>query len=394
MTKVDRWLLPEGIEEILPNRAFVVENLRRTLLDFYHSWGYDLVIPPLVEFTDSLLSGGDKDLELLTFKVTDQLSGKTMGVRADVTPQTARMDAHSLRRLGPNRLCYASTVLYTRPRNALASRSPIQVGIELYGVAGLEADLEVISLLVESLSYGGVTGLCLDLGHVGIFRSLEEELALSPALKAELFALLQAKSCDLDTWVAEHIDEPELAKILTSLPNLSGDPAVLDTARELFASAPAEVEAALDELQLVVDTLQQQFPDLQLYLDMGELEGYHYHSGIVFAAYAANARQALANGGRYDDVGESYGRARPATGFSVDLKAVAELVSPEELKPAGIYAEPSQSAEYRAFVAKLRAQGERVILGFSGQVPDFDELGCDRRIVEDNQQFSVIQIQS
>ena len=389
MTKVDRWLLPEGIEEVLPNEAFTVERLRRQLLDFYHLWGYDLVIPPLVEFTDSLLSGSGRDLDLLTFKLTDQLSGKMMGVRADITPQTARMDAHSLRREGPNRLCYASTVLYTRQRTPMASRSPIQVGVELYGVANLEADLEVISLLVEALSELGVQQLCLDLGHVGLYRSIEENLELDTARKVELFELLQAKSCELDAWVAGNINDTAMAKLICQLPNLAGDPGVLDRARTLFADGPAEVELALDELQQVVDALQTRYPGVQLYLDLCELDGYHYHTGIVFAAFASEALQALGNGGRYDDIGESFGRARPATGFSVDLKAVAGILARGDDTPCGIYAQGSDDPAQLAYIQQLRKAGERVVCGFSGEAPDYGELGCNRILAVDDGHFSV-----
>jgi ATP phosphoribosyltransferase regulatory subunit len=394
MTKVDHWLLPEGIEEVLPNQAFAVERLRRQLLDVYHGWGYDLVIPPLVEFTDSLLSGSGRDLDLLTFKLTDQLSGKTMGVSADITPQTARMDAHSLRRAGPNRLCYAGTVLYTRPRSPISSRSPLHVGVELYGVSSLEADLEVISLMVEALTDVGVDQLCLDLGHVGIYRSIEESLPLDSGLKAELFELLQAKSCELGGWVANYIEDADLAAIIMALPSLSGNAGILDAARDLFANAPGEVELALDELQLVVDQLAARCPHLQIYLDLCELEGYHYHTGIVFAAYAQAARQALANGGRYDDIGESFGRARPATGFSIDLKAVVDLVTADESQgfdqPCGIYAPASEDPGQEKFIRNLRASNERVVCGFSGQKPDYAELRCDRILVaDDNGHFSV-----
>jgi ATP phosphoribosyltransferase regulatory subunit len=384
--------LPEGIEEVLPNQAFAVEKLRRGLLDFYHAWGYDLVIPPLVEFTDSLLSGSGKDLDLLTFKLTDQLSGKTLGVRADITPQTARMDAHSLRRSGPNRLCYASTVLYTRPRSPMASRAPIQVGVELYGVAGLEADLEVISLMVEALQQAGVGNLCLDLGHVGIYRSIEGDLALDASLRGELFALLQAKSCELADWVGRHIADPEQAALILALPSLVGDGAVLDRAREVLANAPAEVELALDELQLVVDSLGQRYPELTIYLDLCELEGYNYHTGIVFAAYADKARQALANGGRYDDIGESFGRARPATGFSVDLKTLAAVIAPNRVEAEGIYAAVSDDPAQLEAIRALRAQGERVVCGFSGERADFSELRCDRLLVAEADRFTVTPI--
>lgn len=389
MTKVDRWLLPEGIEEVLPNEAFTIERLRRSLLDLYHLWGYDLVIPPLVEFTDSLLSGSGQDLDLLTFKITDQLSGKMMGVRADITPQTARMDAHSLRRNGPNRLCYASTVLYTRARSPLSSRSPIQVGVELYGESGLEADLEVISLLLEALNSLGIQQQCLDLGHVGLYRSIEENLDLDAAAKAELFKLLQSKSCELPAWVKTNIQDQELADILCQLPQLSGDVSVLDKARDLLQNAPAEVELALDELQQVVDELSSANPQLQIYLDLCELESYHYHTGIVFAVYTGEARQALGNGGRYDDVGESFGRPRPATGFTVDLKVMAEILNRDTQPSGGVFAPATDDLGQREFVRELRRQGERVVCGFSGQQPDYSELGCDRVLVAENGHFTV-----
>lgn len=388
MTKVDRWLLPEGIEEVLPNQAFTVERLRRRLLDVYHSWGYDLVIPPLVEFTDSLLSGSGRDLDLLTFKVTDQLSGKTMGISADITPQTARMDAHSLRRKGPNRLCYASPVLYTRPRSPISSRSPIQVGVELYGVSGLEGDIEVISLMVEALAEVDAGTLCLDLGHVGIYRSIEESLELDGARKAELFGLLQGKSCELDAWIAANIGDPDLAVMLGKLPALSGSVEIIDTARAAFANGPAEVELALDELKLVIESIQSRYPGIRLYLDLCELEGYHYHTGIVFAAYADEARQVLGNGGRYDDIGESFGRARPATGFSIDLKALADLTANAAGTVAmGIYAPPSEDEAQYAYISHLRSQGERVVCGFSGETPDYEELHCNRMLVAENGKF-------
>ena len=383
MTQVDRWLLPEGIEEILPSRAYHMERLRRCLLDIFHLWGYDLVIPPLVEFTDSLLGGAGKDLDLLTFKLTDQQSGRMMGVRADITPQTARMDAHSLRREGPNRLCYASTVLYTRARSPLTSRTPIQVGVELYGEDGLGADEEVIGLMLEALKQVGVGGMCLDLGHVGIYRSIEECLELDPDRKGELFQLLQAKSSELNQWVDRHIDDPAMATIVRTLPNLAGDAAVLDRARELFAEAPAEVELALDELQQVVDRVRDREPEVRIYLDLCELEGYHYHTGIVFAAYGQGARQALGIGGRYDDIGETFGRPRPATGFTLDLKGLADLLHVIEPTPvAGIFAPPLAHPERDAMIARLRAQGERVVCGLGGRSPDYTELGCDRLLAE------------
>jgi len=256
-------------------------------------------------------------------------------------------------------------------------------------VPALDADLEVISLLTEALGALGIEQLCMDLGHVGIYRSIEESLDLAPGLKAELFALVQAKSCELDAWVATHIGDPALAAMLRKLPTLVGDSGVLDLARELFAQAPAEVELALDELQLVVDTLGARYPGLRIYLDLCELEGYHYHTGIVFAAYAEAARQALGNGGRYDDIGESFGRARPATGFSIDLKAVAALVAAGDGERQGVYAPPSDDPVQASAVRELRARGERVVCGFDGQAPDPAELGCDRLLVVDGQAYTL-----
>ena len=384
MDATDRWLLPDGIEDILPDRALDVERLRRRLLDLYHCWGYDLVIPPLAEFTASLFSGSGSDLDLLTFKITDQLSGRMMGVRADITPQVARMDAHSLHRECPTRLCYAGQVLYTRPRSPLESRSPIQIGVELFGEAGLEADLEVIALLAETLTRAGVDTPHLDLGHVGIYRGLEEQLTLTPARKRELFELLQQKDATLPTWVAEHVRDPKLAQMLTALPGLCGDAGVLERAAVELAGAPAGVARALAELGQVVQALRERRPDLGLFLDLGELRGYHYHTGIVFAAYAPGTPAAVGHGGRYDHVGAQFGRARPATGFGIDLGFLCDLVAPAAPVLPGIFAAAVGAASAPGLaeaVARLRASGERVVCGFPGQVPDLAELRCDRVLI-------------
>ena len=393
MTVVDRWLLPDGVDELLPDMAVRVERLRRNILDLYTSWGYDLVIPPLVEFTDSLLSGTGSDLDLRTFKITDQISGRMMGVRADVTPQTARMDAHSLRRDGPNRLCYASSVLYTRQQNALASRNPIQIGVELYGEPGLEADCEVIQLMVETLQLAGLPQVNLDLGHVGIYRSLIESTSLDNEQQQELFKLLQGKAVpELTGWLKANIDNPQMVQWISQLVNLTGDETVLDQAREIFSEAPAEVELALDELQVVVDAVRRQTPNAEVFLDLGELRGYHYHTGIVFAAFVPGLGQAIGNGGRYDHVGEAFGRSRPATGFSLDLKALARISGGNDAGPKGIFAPADDNPGWQQAVAKLRSNGERVICGFSGQQPDFVELNCDRQLVFQSGAFTVVQV--
>ncbi|MBQ0712144.1 MAG: ATP phosphoribosyltransferase regulatory subunit [Porticoccus sp.] len=392
MTVADRWLLPDGVEEILPNQAFKVERLRRQVLDLYHGWGYDLVIPPLVEFTDSLLSGTGSDLDLMTFKVTDQISGRMMGIRADITPQTSRMDAHSLRRNGPSRLCYAGTVLYTKPRYPLASRSPIQIGVELYGEAGLAADIEVISLMVETLRLAGLEKPQLDLGHVGVYGNLLEEAGLSKNQEATLFDLLQRKSVpELDVWVADNISDTATATMIRALVDLAGDASVIDRARELFAEAPAEVELALDELQAVVDALKISSPDAELYLDLSELRGYHYHTGVVFAAYAPGAGQAIGNGGRYDHVGEAFGRSRPATGFNISLQALVQLSNNMDHIPSGIFvpAVESENSAQQKVIAELRKSGERVVSGFPGQQPNYEELHCDRQLLLVGGEFQI-----
>lgn len=378
MESDDRWLLPDGIEEILPDRALRVERLRRRLLDLYHTWGYDLVIPPLAEFTTALFSGAGSDLDLMTFKITDQLSGRMMGVRADITPQAARIDAHSLRREGPTRLCYAGQVLYTRPRNPLESRCPIQLGAELFGEAGLEADLEVIALLVETLRQAGLDRIQLDLGHVGIYRGLERELDLDADRKRELFELLQHKDAGLGSWVAREVADRRLARLLGVLPDLCGGVDTLERARAVFADAPAAVCDALDQLRRVVESLLRQLPDIELFLDLGELRGYHYHTGIVFAAYCPASTAALGHGGRYDRVGAEFGRARPATGFGIDLGFLCDLVAAANPVGRGIFAPADLVACAGEEIARLRAAGERVVGGFPGQRVDLAELGCDR----------------
>ncbi|MEZ0149870.1 MAG: ATP phosphoribosyltransferase regulatory subunit [Candidatus Reddybacter sp.] len=393
MTKIDRWLLPDGIEEILPDRALKVERLRRRLLDLYHSWGYDLVIPPLAEFTDSLLSGAGSDLDLMTFKITDQLTGRMMGVRADITPQAARMDAHSLQRNSPNRLCYAGQVLYTRARGPLESRSPIQLGVELFGEASLAADVEVMSLLVETLSFSGLDDIHLDIGHVGIYRALEQAAGLSAEQSAELFALLQRKDAGLQQWLANNVADAELAAMLAALPGLAGDASMLSQAKQVLAKAPSEVLQALSEVEAVASQLAECAPKVALFLDLSELRGYHYHTGIVFAAYTSESTLALGNGGRYDDVGEAFGRARPATGFGIDLSKLASLVEYSHSVVPGIYAPaPPASAnctEWTKEIARLRDSGERVVRGFVGQHVDYDELHCDRVLMSSDSGFIV-----
>lgn len=388
MTNVDRWLLPDGVDEVLPEQAQVVEYLRRQLLDLYHNWGYDLVIPPMVEFTESLLSGSGSDLDLMTFRVTDQLSGRMMGIRADITPQTARMDAHSLRRAGPNRLCYAGTVLHTRPRGPLESRTPISVGVELFGEATLAADIEVIELFLQTLKTSGVSGVHLDLGHVDIYRGLLAEANLASDLEAELFELLQRKVIgELERWMASNIDDQRLAGWLTILPTLAGSVEVLGAAKMALAGAPASVLEAIEQLEQIVAALSE--ADISIYLDLGEMPGYHYHTGVVFAAYVQGYGKALGNGGRYDHVGEAFGRARPATGFAFDLKSLVTQGQRHRDSVGGIFVAASSDPQCHKQIAILRSQGNRVVQGFAGQTIDFNELNCDRELLEQDGEYQI-----
>lgn len=377
MTYADRWLLPDGVEEILPVAAKPLDQLRRQLLDLYGRWGYDLVIPPLLEYTDSLMIGLGRDIDLLTFKVTDQLSGRTLGIRADITPQTARMDAHSLNRQGANRLCYAGHVVHTRPKNPLATRTPIQAGVEFYGEAGLSADVEVVSLLLESLKLAGLPRLHLDLGHVGIYRALAAVAGFNAEQEEAFFELLQRKAMtEIKVWVNAKVHDPALAEVLLALPLLAGGCEVLGRARQLFANLAPEALAAVDQMEEVASLVTGRYPEAELYFDLSELRGYHYLTGLVFAAFAPGYGNPIASGGRYDHIGEVFGRARPATGFAVDLTALSKLgLLRSVATPAILALEPLTQAQWQ-IVQALRAQGERVVCASSPAAAA--ELGCDR----------------
>ena len=392
MTVADRWLLPDGVEELLPGRAERAEQLRRRLLDVFASWGYELVMPPLLEFTDSLLVGLGSDLDLMTFKVTDQLTGRSLGIRADITPQVARIDAHSLRGDGPVRLCYAGSVLHTRPKSILASRSPIQIGAELYGDAGLASDSEVVLLMLETLRVAGLSGITLDLGHVGIYRALIELAQLDADAEATLFDALQRKApADVAEVLNRTVRDMQLRAWLLALSELQGDFSVLTKARQLLRDAPVEVTSAIDELVAVAECVRARMPDVNLYFDLGELRGYHYHTGLVFAALVSGWGQAVANGGRYDHIGEVFGRARPATGFSTDLKTLITLSPEDEIRAGGILApvvNNGAGAELSLWqtMQHLRESGERVISALPAQPAP---AHCDRQLVMVDGQWQV-----
>lgn len=388
MTYADRWLLPDGVEEILPSEAKAIDSLRRRLLDLYSTWGYDMVIPPLLEYTDSLLIGLGRDVDLLTFKVTDQLSGRTLGIRADITPQTARMDAHSFSRTGANRLCYAGHVVHTRPKNPLATRTPIQAGLEFYGEPGVAADIEVVSLLLESLQVAGLPRLHIDLGHVGIYRAIAADAGLSKIQEETFFELLQRKATtEIHAWVAATIADPTKAELFLMLPRLAGDKSVLQRARELFADVDA-AQAAVDQLTEVARIIEQRYPAAELYFDLGELRGYHYLTGLVFAAFAPGYGNPIASGGRYDHIGEVFGRARPATGFAVDITAISKLgLLPKVTVPAIAVVEAGDVQQWQA-IQTLRQQGQRIVAVSCDA--DIATLGCDRQLLLKDGQYQVI----
>ena len=383
MTAEDRWLLPEGIEEILPPAAGRMERLRRELLDLYESWGYELVTPPLIEFLESLLTGTGNDLELQTFKLTDQLSGRMMGVRADMTPQVARIDAHLLKRAGPVRLCYMGTVLRTRADGFGGSRSPYQAGVELYGHRGHESDLEVLMLMLETLQTAGIGAVHLDLGHVAVFRELVRQAGLDREREGLLFEALQRKALpEIRQQLAIWALPAPCEQALLALAELNGGPEVLDKADLRLAAAGEAVRDALAMLRRLVAALLRRWPELPIHIDLAELRGYRYHTGVLFAAYVPGQGQAVAQGGRYDEIGEVFGRARPATGFSTDLATLLSLAPPVEATATGIYAPPVGDAALEQRVAALRGRGERVIRALPGAAAAPETLGCDRLLVQ------------
>ncbi|MBK8962606.1 MAG: ATP phosphoribosyltransferase regulatory subunit [Candidatus Competibacteraceae bacterium] len=391
MTLEDRWLLPEGIEEILPPAASRLERLRRSLVDLYANWGYDLVVPPLIEFLESLLTGTGNDLELQTFKLTDQASGRMMGVRADMTPQVARIDAHLLKREGPVRLCYMGTVLRTRGDGFGGSRSPYQAGVELYGHRGHESDLEVLTLLLETLAVANIDNVHLDLGHVAIFRELMRQAGLSQDQEKRLFEALQRKALpEIRELLAAWRLPACYADLLARLAELNGGLEVLAEAEALLAGAGAQVGAALETLRRLVAALRRYRPELPIHIDLAELRGYHYHTGVLFSAYVPGQGQAVAQGGRYDEIGQVFGRARPATGFSTDLAILLALGSVAESASTGIYAPALGDPALERRVASLRGQGERVVRALPGAAETPALLGCDRILMYRDNDWLVV----
>ena len=361
MSQADRWLLPDGVEELLPEQAKTLEAMRRTLLDTFARWGYELVVPPQIEFIESLLTGVGSDLDLHTFKVTDQLTGRMMGVSADITPQVARIDAHSWPKDGVNRLCYCGPVLHTRAKSLLSSRAPIQIGAELFGESGPCADIETLSLLVESLKAAGLDRIHLDLGHVGIYKALVDGAQLDQASESQIFEALNTKSVtEFRILVEEKVQGEQLQAAFINLLSLNGGTDILDKAEAL--SQVADIQSSLSNLKEICTVLQGRFPEVDIFIDLAELRGFDYHTGVVFAAYVEGHGQAVAQGGRYDDTGSVFGRSRAATGFSADLKQWVQIIKTQSTEQDGIFA--PVDADWST-VSDLRAQGKRVICGLS-----------------------------
>ncbi|MGZ8213189.1 MAG: ATP phosphoribosyltransferase regulatory subunit [Methylosarcina sp.] len=392
MQQKNSWLLPDGIEEILPEEAKHLESLRRKLLDMFACWGYELVIPPFIDFLNSLLTGSGHDLELQTFKLTDQLSGELLGIRADMTPQVARIDAHNLKHEWPTRLCYVGTILHTRGDPLEKTRSPMQIGAELYGHAGLESDVEVIRLMLEMLALTGLQKVHLDLGHVGIYRALSKQADLSPAQESALFDVLQRKARpELQELMNEYPIDDGLKSMFLKLPQLNGGFEVIEKARAVLLNANDELKQALADLEAIADRLAARFPLLPISFDLAELRGYHYHTGAVFSAFVPSIGREIARGGRYDNIGGVFGRARPATGFSADLKLLSTLGrhNGQEQQPVRIFAPYRDDSILIDKIRDLRAQGLTVIQQLPGQAGSAQELGCTSILEQDHHNWFV-----
>ncbi|SEQ83335.1 ATP phosphoribosyltransferase regulatory subunit [Nitrosomonas sp. Nm51] len=380
------WLLPEYIEDILPAEALRIEIMRRRIIDLLMVHGYQQVFPPLLEYEESLLTGSGRDMSLQMFKVIDQLSGRMMGLRADMTPQVARIDAHLLNCDGITRLCYANSVLHTVPASLTQTREPLQIGAELYGHAGMESDIEIQRLMLACLAMAGLNQVHLDLGHVAVFRGIINNANISLEMEAELFAVLQAKDISTLKEICSGLQQ-NIRSALLLLPELYGGKEVLKVAKKRLP-VQKQIASALDQLEWISDELQ---PIVEtIAFDLADLRGYHYHTGMVFAAYARDCSNAIALGGRYDEIGKAFGRSRPATGFSMDLRELSRLVE-QAPYPKGISAPyDKKNKELDSIMARLRQQGHIVIMELPGQ-PEVT-LNCDRRLVMRNGEWKVEQI--
>lgn len=394
MTTRDKpWMLPEGIEALLPGDAEYLENSRRKLLDLFRQWGYQFVVPPIVDYIESLLTGSGTELDLQTFKLIDQMSGRLLGIRADMTPQVARIDAHHLNTRAPVRLCYLGTVLKTHPSGLTRTRSPFQVGAELYGHKGLESDLEMIRLMLETLNTCGFEDYYLDIGHLGIYKYIVESCQLEADQQASLSDILQRKAAaELQEFLQRQHLKPELAEALLSLIQLSGDTQVIEKAREQLKGLGQPVLDALDRLEKLVSRIRRFYPGISIHIDLAELHGYYYQTDIVFAAYLPGHASELARGGRYDDLTQAYEWGRPATGFSMDLNALMLLRNDVPQPADRILAPAVEDSRLDDRIAELRQAGESVVQALPDQEGTAGEMGCQRRLVLEKDQWVIREI--
>lgn len=380
------WLLPEFVEDILPAEAIHIEGMRRKVIDLLMVHGYQQVVPPLLEYVESLLTGSGSDMDLHMFKVIDQLSGRMMGLRADMTPQVARIDAHLLNFEGITRLCYANSVLHTVPAGITKTREPLQVGAELYGHSGLESDLEVQRLMLQCLAVSGVNAIHLDLGHVAVFRALIQGAGISHELETELYAVLQAKDVSTLQELCVNLQK-QTREALLLLPELYGDHKVLADAVSRLPDYP-EIRLALNDLSTAEEELKPIVDEIAF--DLADLRGYHYHTGMVFAAYANGCSNAIALGGRYDEIGKAFGRARPATGFSTDLRELSRLMKPQSYPKAISAPYQKKNTELESKIEQLRKAGQIVVVELpeqKGNSPD-----CDRQLISHDGQWIIKEI--
>ena len=389
-TLTNRWLLPDGIEEILPPDALAVEKLRQSILGLYDSWGYDLVMPAMIEFTESLLTGTAHSLDEKTFYLVDQLSGRQMGLRSDMTPQVARIDAHQLASSGTSRLCYCGNLIHAQTDGLNPSRSPLQIGAEIFGNASIEADIEVVCLMLETLHTIPLEQVSIDLGHVGIFRSLFEQSGLDTSVEQRLFDMLQRKSIpELRAFLQDQDISEQQRQQFCQLALLNGDPAILDEARRVYADAAPGCMAALEHIEAVARGVQQRYPDLLIHCDLSELRGYEYHTGLVFAAFLPGQGREIARGGRYDDIGSVFGTARPATGFSADLLNLYQLADVAGKERQTILAPGDDDEDLAQLVSDLRKKGQRVIIDLSNGALSAKQQGCSKQIIQDGTQWVI-----
>lgn len=389
VTSNKRWLLPDGVQETLPPDAFAVESLRHRLLQSFHTWGYDLVMPAMIEYMDSLLTGTAHSLDTKTFALVDQLSGKQMGVRSDMTPQVARIDAHLLAdnagQHRVSRLCYCGHLLHATGDGITSSRTPLQIGAEIFGSDTISADVEVVSLMIATLHAVELHKISIDIGHVGIFRSLVKNTGLDSEQENKLFDMLQRKSIpDLQIYLQKLPLSDHLGEQFYQLALLNGDISILDEARNTYADAADDLFVSLDHMQNVIESVQQKYPDTLIHCDLSELRGYSYHTGLVFAAFLPGQGKEIARGGRYDDIGSVFGNARPATGFSADLLNLYQLCRQTGQYQAGILAPDTDDPALARLIDELRARGERVMVDLSGGRSKPAEQHCDREIKSNN----------